>query len=156
MPAIWMAMERFPRGVSESDCRLHKNGSQDFVWTLDKNGREITIFEIPLFTEFRFYCSLYTGMLVCSRWPGNWHWGVYSRRSESGGVSRFLTTVCDVGAGHYASISMLDETGILWCMFHRNTNVRKRFIHHTLFIICGYTIRMFNESDVSLLNSALS
>lgn len=30
-----------------------------------------------------------------------------------GGVSRFLTTVCDVGAGHYASISMLDETGIL-------------------------------------------
>lgn len=26
-----------------------------------------------------------------------------------GGVSGFLTTVCDVGAGHYASISMLDE-----------------------------------------------
>lgn len=27
---------------------------------LDKNGREIKIFEIPLFPEFIFYCNLYT------------------------------------------------------------------------------------------------
>lgn len=40
-------------------------------------------------------------------------------------------------------------------MYHENINVRTLFVHCYLLIICGYTNRFLNESDIFILNSDL-